>query len=98
MEKRIHIYTNYEELSKATSTLVATKINNALSSNGKCMIALSGGNTPRNAYRLLASERINWQNVHIFFADERMVRPDDSKRYYFSCFGKRKSASSKRSA
>ena len=43
-------------------------------------IALSGGNTPKALYELLAAEpyrsAIPWAKVQVFFADERCVPPD----------------------
>jgi 6-phosphogluconolactonase len=44
-------------------------------------IAVSGGSTPRDLYRLLADrylDRIAWDGVTIFQVDERCVPPDDS--------------------
>lgn len=42
-------------------------------------VALSGGQTPRRVYELLASDEfkheIRWESVHIFFGDERPVAP-----------------------
>lgn len=48
-------------------------------------VALSGGNTPRRVYELLATEfksKVNWQLVHIFFGDERPVPPDNPASNY----------------
>ncbi len=46
---------------------------------GRFMVALSGGTTPRAAYRLLGREpyrsRIPWDRVHLFWGDERCVPP-----------------------
>jgi 6-phosphogluconolactonase len=43
-------------------------------------IALSGGSTPKRLYELLAAppfrERVRWQDVELFFGDERSVPPD----------------------
>jgi 6-phosphogluconolactonase len=43
-------------------------------------VALSGGSTPRQMHKLLATEPfiqdIPWQNIHIFWVDERCVPPD----------------------
>lgn len=45
--------------------------------------ALSGGNTPKLLFKILAGspykENINWDRIHFFWADERMVPPDDSE-------------------
>lgn len=49
-------------------------------------VALSGGSTPALLYRLLASppyrEAISWDNVHLFFGDERGVPPDAPESNY----------------
>jgi 6-phosphogluconolactonase len=45
---------------------------------GRFSVALSGGNTPRAVYFLLADEHkeLPWDRIHIFFGDERCVPPD----------------------
>jgi 6-phosphogluconolactonase len=50
----------------------------AVQERGRFSVALSGGNTPRAVYFLLASEHKNlpWDRIHIFFGDERHVPPD----------------------
>jgi 6-phosphogluconolactonase len=51
----------------------------AVLERGRFCVALSGGNTPRAVYSLLASEhrQLPWDGIHIFFGDERHVPPDD---------------------
>jgi 6-phosphogluconolactonase len=51
----------------------------AVQERGRFSVALSGGNTPRTVYSLLASEhkQLPWDRIHIFFGDERHVPPDD---------------------
>ena len=49
-------------------------------------IVLSGGSTPKQLYRLLASEawreRVNWANLHLWWGDERCVPPQDPESNY----------------
>ena len=49
-------------------------------------VALSGGNTPKGLYALLAEdpyrETVPWQRVHLFFGDERCVEPKDPESNY----------------
>jgi 6-phosphogluconolactonase len=49
----------------------------AVRERGRFAVALSGGNTPRNVYSLLADKnmKVPWHKVHIFFGDERHVPP-----------------------
>jgi 6-phosphogluconolactonase len=51
----------------------------AVQERGRFSVALSGGNTPRTVYSLLASEhkQLPWDSIHIFFGDERHVPPGD---------------------
>jgi len=48
---------------------------------GRIAICLTGGSSPKQLYRLLASEalskRIPWDRVHWFIGDERFVSPAD---------------------
>jgi 6-phosphogluconolactonase len=51
----------------------------AITARGRFMVALSGGNTPKSAYTILAdqfSSSVRWDLAHIFFSDERCVPPD----------------------
>ncbi|SRR5712692_887881 len=49
-------------------------------------VALSGGNTPREMYRLLGTPefraQVDWAKVHLFWSDERAVAPDHSESNY----------------
>lgn len=52
----------------------------AIAANGGFCVALSGGNTPRGVYSLIAGNAKNslpWDKVYIFFGDERHVPPND---------------------
>jgi 6-phosphogluconolactonase len=55
----------------------------ARSGSGRATLALSGGNTPRDAYGLLAREAgLDWNKVELFWVDERAVpRTDDRSNY-----------------
>ena len=55
-------------------------------SEGPLRIALSGGNTPKALYELLAQEPyrglLPWDRIHVFWGDERFVPPDDARSNY----------------
>jgi 6-phosphogluconolactonase len=46
--------------------------------SGRFSVALSGGNTPRAVYSLLADEHkgLPWDRIRVFFGDERQVPPE----------------------
>lgn len=57
----------------------------ALRERGRFVVALSGGNTPRAVYSLLATEyatSVPWAHVFIFFGDERHVPPEHADSNY----------------
>ncbi len=56
---------------------LAEAIGEALATRGAAHVALSGGGTPRPAYELLGALVEDWSAVHVWFADERCVGPDD---------------------
>ncbi len=60
-------------------------INESVRGTGRCSLVLSGGNTPRTLYGLLASkfrDQIPWAQVHVFWGDERYVSPGDPESNY----------------
>src|SRR5215472_598385 len=57
----------------------------AVKARGRFSVALSGGNTPRGVYSLLAAEHkstLPWDKICVFFGDERHVPPDDPESNY----------------
>jgi len=81
----VRVYPDLDTLSRAMAESVVLKIREAISGRGRCGLALAGGDPPRTLYRLLATEhqaRIPWAQVHVFWADERYVPPDDSQSNY----------------
>jgi 6-phosphogluconolactonase len=58
----------------------------SIAKDGKFNVALSGGSTPREMYRCLASPefraQVDWPRVHLFWGDERAVPPDSQESNY----------------
>jgi len=67
---------------------MAKSIRDALRDRGEATVALSGGGSPVEAYRLLAQESIDWNKVHFYWVDERAVPPTHER----SNFGQAKAA------
>jgi 6-phosphogluconolactonase len=74
----IKILPNNTALAQAAAQEFHRAAEAAIQEHGRFSIALSGGNTPRTVYSLLASEhqQLPWDRIHIFFGDERHVPPD----------------------
>ena len=49
---------------------------------GPFRLSLCGGGTPREIYRALAEEDLDWKNFIITFGDERCVAPDHEQSNY----------------
>jgi 6-phosphogluconolactonase len=61
---------------------IARALEQVCSERGAAHIALSGGSTPKRTYELLAEQPVDWTGVHLWFADERCVGPDDPESNY----------------
>jgi 6-phosphogluconolactonase len=78
-----------EALAKATAEWIASAIERAVDSHGIARVAISGGNTPRRTFELLADSgqpfraRIDWNRLLLFWVDERCVPPDDPDSNYY---------------
>ncbi len=62
---------------RRAAELLAATVTEALALRGAAHIALSGGRTPRVTYAQLGPLLPRWDGVHVWFADERCVGPDD---------------------
>jgi 6-phosphogluconolactonase len=65
------------------ATRMAGALREALAARGRAVAALSGGNTPRDAYAALAKEPgLDWTKIDLFWVDERAVGPTDDRSNY----------------
>src|SRR5439155_1711456 len=78
----VYVYPDIDAMSRAAARALIDRAREAVEAEGRCAIALSGGNTPRALYRLLATEsarRMPWGQVDLFWGDERYVPADDPR-------------------
>lgn len=85
----VRTFKDQNELAAAAARLFVELALNTTTAGDKAntfTVALSGGNTPRGLYALLAEdpyrESVPWQRVHLFFGDERCVGPDAPESNY----------------
>ena len=71
-----------ESASRRAATEISRRLQSAREERGQAHLALSGGSTPARAYELLAEAIESWQQIHIWFADERCVGPEDEESNY----------------
>ena len=75
----LRIATDLHQLSSQVAAAIVQVIAATVKAQGTCSVALSGGDTPRELYRLLGStfrDEIPWPRVHVFWGDERYVPHD----------------------
>jgi 6-phosphogluconolactonase len=76
----VRVFDGMASLLRATADEIASIARAAVDARGRFAWALAGGSTPRDVYRLLASdphrERMPWNAIHFFWGDERHVPPD----------------------
>jgi len=73
------IYKTQAELFEDLIDYIVTIAGKAIADNGRFNFVLTGGNSPKALYELLATtykEKIDWSKVYFFFGDERNVMPD----------------------
>jgi 6-phosphogluconolactonase len=72
-----------EDVAKEAAARIAKALRGGIERYGSASIALSGGNTPRAAYALLAKDAsVDWTKVEVFWVDERAVAPTDDRSNY----------------
>jgi len=82
----VRILPDAREAARAAAREVAASAADALGDRGVFRIALSGGSTPRELFRILARrpirEEIDWSRTRFFFVDERCVAPWSPRSNY----------------
>lgn len=86
MKTHIRIEPDRETLCRTTAQALVSLAEQTVDNGRDFYIALTGGNTPRRLYQLLASaplaQRMPWQHTHVFFGDERAVGADHADSNY----------------
>jgi 6-phosphogluconolactonase len=81
----LNIFNNEDEVLDALAAHFVEVASQAIAAKGKFSVALSGGNSPKKLYELLAStyhDKIDWEKVFFFFGDERNVPQTDKDSNY----------------
>ncbi len=69
-----------QEWAQKTAAFMLSASEQAIQSSGRCLIALSGGSTPRTLYQTMRtpewSTRFDWSRILFLFGDDRCVAPE----------------------
>ena len=82
----VRVFADPAEVARAAARMFVDFAWQSIARDGKFTVALSGGNTPRAMFELLASQefrgQIDWAKVYIFWSDERAVPPESPESNY----------------
>ncbi len=82
----IEVASDAEDLAHRTVQLFIAAAHEAMEARGVFHTAISGGHTPARFFRLLAdtpeAKSLPWDQIHIFWVDERYVPPDSEASNY----------------
>jgi 6-phosphogluconolactonase len=83
----IQIVADADALYQAAAAELVRQASEAVKVKGACTVALSGGSTPKGLYGALANDptwrgQVPWDNMHVFWGDERHVPPDHADSNY----------------
>jgi hypothetical protein len=82
----IEVASDEEDLAQRTVQLFVAAAHEAVDSRGVFCTAISGGHTPARFFRLLANtpeaRSLPWDQIHIFWVDERYVPADSEASNY----------------
>ncbi len=85
-EFNIHRATNAEKLAHDALDIFLDSAKNAIEKQGVFHVAISGGHTPTRFFELLGHENASlalpWDQVHVFWVDERCVPPEAEASNY----------------
>jgi 6-phosphogluconolactonase len=88
LEVRYSVSASFEDLSQAAAQHLLEQVESAAEARGIARIAISGGNTPKRMFELLADQagplfkRMPWDRLQIYWVDERCVPPDHPDSNY----------------
>jgi 6-phosphogluconolactonase len=83
MNPTTEVFADADRLAVRAAEEFVLRAGEAIAARGRFRVALAGGSTPEQTYALLAKapfrDQIAWSSVDVFFGDERLVPPTDSR-------------------
>lgn len=77
---QIEVLADANAVATRAAQFIAAQARAASAAHDRFTFAVSGGHTPWQMLRVLASESVPWQSVHLFQVDERVAPADDQDR------------------
>lgn len=70
---QIHVLADADTVAQEAAAIIAAAARAAVAARGRFIVAVSGGRTPWDMLRALASAEVPWQGVHVVQVDERVA-------------------------
>lgn len=70
---KIRVLADADSVAEAAAEFIAAKARAAVRAQGRFVMALSGGHTPRQMLRSLALQEVPWDGLHVVQVDERIA-------------------------
>jgi len=79
-QTRWHQRNDAEEIAQSAVHWILLKAQEAISHRGIFKLVLTGGNTPKRIYEILADQHQLWSKWHLYIGDERCLDRNDAER------------------
>jgi 6-phosphogluconolactonase len=79
---KIQTLADADAVAKEAARLIAVESRTSVATRGRFIIAVSGGKTPWQMLRALASEDVPWKSFHVVQVDERIAPDGDPDRNF----------------
>jgi 6-phosphogluconolactonase len=80
MKIELYSYSDDESTARAAAKYIAAEASSAVAARGRFVMAVSGGRTPWIMLRVLATESLPWEHIHVVQVDERVAPAGDADR------------------
>jgi 6-phosphogluconolactonase len=77
---KIEVLSDADTVAREAAKFIASEARLAVPERGRFVMAVSGGHTPWQMLRALASEKVPWESMHVVQVDERVAPAGDPDR------------------
>jgi 6-phosphogluconolactonase len=82
-KNKVRVFRTIEAMNESAAQLLVNLAEKSVTTRGRFVLCLSGGNTPNGLYTLLSMKPfrnlVPWKNTFVFWSDERCVPADDNR-------------------
>ncbi|MGB9428634.1 MAG: 6-phosphogluconolactonase [Gammaproteobacteria bacterium] len=76
----LHVFPDADTVARQAADFIVKHAQQAVDQHGRCVLALSGGETPRAMFQQLAAREMPWAGVRVVQVDERVAPAGNADR------------------